>query len=630
VSVPQGAELVVAGNDTGAPRTLTAGEPHTWNGTDAIPESRMGATYKVKDGQAPGAYAKWDARRFKESGKLRALKPGETVTVERIVFRKDDGKHEAIQTQVDGQVAYVWSIRDGQHNFEALLEEPGRASERSQDPVVSASWSSRLAHLNDHPVFSARMKNVQDGAAAKVSFFALVDAGAEEHDQELSAHEVKVAQGGIAVSFDPHELATDHDLLSHPQPVFAKVEVSGKAFALRSALITVYSGPRLQNAPPSVQTTPAGAKTIVAFAEIARTSPIDGQLKTDRYRTSDGNEPALRKLSQLSSDLRRRFVAQGSDELYIGTVGGELHLANEEQQHMSAAEAIVAQQDALLRIYPDAPVKKLYSRPEDAYFSNWGMTVGICAQDCSHKLHPRGVKSGCTEEIRQKNLLACANVAPRKKRDPDPTELCRTAVPEPTRLPIVAKRCFSDLGTCHSVQHDKSRCFLQTVVRGPENVERGRWYVSFPFVTDDWRRKPHDHRKWPYHGDLSGAVEGKKVPPQRHFRVLLMNPQNGAAVVCSGEDWGRHRLEDEGNQKIDGAAVTLDEFKKKGRVFGLNPVVRWKLNFHGSHGAPVVLFAFVPANTPLGPVPDDTVIQLRKQATYLQIMGVDPVPESAP
>jgi hypothetical protein len=252
-------------------------------------------------------------------------------------------------------------------------------------------------------------------------------------------------------------------------------------------------------------------------------------------------------------------------------------------------------------------------------------------------VNARGVKSGCTEEIRQKNLLACGNAPifdPKAYDKKDnkvwhKTDLCRHTVADATRRPLVAHGCFSSLGTCHSLGHDKSKCFLQTVVRGPENVERERWYASFPFVTDDWREVDHDHRKWPYHSNHAGAVEGKKVPANIHARFLLMNPQNGNAVVCSMEDWGNHRLEDEPNSKVDAAAVEKNEFKGKwSRAFGLSPETRWKLAFKDNY-AHVVLFAFVPANTPLGPVPEGTLIQLRKRATYLQIMGVEKVPEKA-
>ena len=140
--------------------------------------------------------------------------------------------------------------------------------------------------------------------------------------------------------------------------------------------------------------------------------------------------------------------------------------------------------------------------------------------------------------------------------------------------------------------------------------------------------QPHNKRRWPYHGDNSGAVEGKQVHGVRNFRVLLVNPQNGNAVVCSGQDWGNHREEKYSNPKIDSAAVEKDEFKTKKlrRVFGLNPIVNWKLGFKNSD-AQTVLFAFVPVGTPLGPVPEGTVIKLRKQATYLQIMGVEKVPD---
>jgi hypothetical protein len=632
--VPDKARLTVAANDTAAPRTLQPGAPQqTFNGTDPLPQSRLGLRLKVKDGQAPGAYAEFNPRTHKESKKIRALKPGEVCEVERIVFHLDDGSAEVIQTHVDSRACYVWSIWKGEHNFEAEIDPPGKAGEKkeSKDPVVLASWSAQKAHLNDHPVLSARVKNISDGTELTVTFFAMLVTGAEEHDEELHGQKVKVANAGFSVPFDPHQLAADHDLLGHPQPVFAKVKVGDKTLSLRDVALTVYDGPREQERPPPApQKAPEGAKTIVAFTQIARTSPLDDKLYVDRYRTADDKEPQVRKLSQLSTELRGRFVQEGEEELYIGTVGGEMHLASEDLQNVSAAKAITAQREALQRLYPDAPLDRIFAKPEDAWFSDRGMTVGICAQDCPKGVNSRGKASGCTEQIRTKNLLACALVPAAKKKEgeKDLTDACRSAVKEPTKLPIVAGSCASYLNACHKVNHDKSKCFLQTVVRGPESEERARWYVSFPWVTEEWRKQPHNKRRWPYHGDNSGAAQGKQVTGVRNFRVLLLNPQNGNAVVCSGQDWGNHREEKYSNPKIDSAAVEKDEFKTKKlrRVFGLNPIVNWKLGFKNSD-AQTVLFAFVPVGTPLGPVPEGTVIKLRKQATYLQIMGVENVPD---
>jgi hypothetical protein len=408
--------------------------------------------------------------------------------------------------------------------------------------------------------------------------------------------------------------------------VYAKVKKGDTELSLRSAAITNYAGARVPEPAPAPPQTAAGARRIVAFTEVARTSPVDGQEKIDRHRTMDGKEPKLRKLSQLASDLRARFVEQGGDELWFGTVAGEMHLATEAQAGMTAAQAITAQREALRALYPDAPLDRLFAPPEEAPWHNRGMTVGICAQDCKEKVDARGVKSGCTEEIRTKNLLSCSNVPFNDKKPKDKgANLCSTAVPEPEKRPLKAVHCYSSLGTCHHVRHDKSKCFLQTVVRGVESEERERWYVSIPLITDDWRKEKH--RKWPYHGNHAGASEGTKVPPHRNLRVLLVNPQNGNAVVCSMEDFGPSGNESEGNAAIPQAGIARDELLGMGHLCGLSPEVNWKLGFMHGHGNPVVLMAFVPADTALGPVPEGATIELRKRATYLQIMGVDPVPE---
>src|SRR5216684_6219388 len=115
---------------TAAPRTLQPGAPQqTFNGTDTLPLSRLGLRLKVKDGQAPGAYAEFNPRTHKESKKIRALKPGEVCEVERIVFHLDDGSAEVLQTHVDSRACYVWSIWKGEHNFEAEIDPPGKAGE---------------------------------------------------------------------------------------------------------------------------------------------------------------------------------------------------------------------------------------------------------------------------------------------------------------------------------------------------------------------------------------------------------------------------------------------------------------------------------------------------------------------
>jgi hypothetical protein len=637
-AVPDKAVLSVAANDTGAARKLQPGlAGQTFNGSDPLPESRVGLAFRVKEGQSPGAYAAFNERTYKESKKIRALSAGETCVVERFVFHRDDGSAEVIQTHVDGKAAYVWSIWNGEHNFDTDLDPEGgkaEAKKENKEPLIVASWSAAKAHINDHPVLTGRVKNIKDGAELEITLYAMIGVGAGEHDEELHKDKVKVANGGFSIPFDPHQLASDHDLLAHPQPVFAKVKTGDKTISLRDSAITIYDGPREVPRPPPApeKQTAAGAKTYVAFMQVARKSALDNKEYIDRWRTADDKEAPVRKLSQLSADLRKRFVSDGEEELYIGTASGEMHLASEDLTHKSAAEAITSQREALRALYPNAPIDKIFSKPEEAWFSDRGMTVGICAQDCHTTVHKSGLANGCNETIRKKNLLACGSVTAKG----DLGDSCRTVIKDPTKLPIVAQHdanagviCASYLHHCNSAHHDKSKCFLQTVVTGKDSVERARWYISFPWVTEEWRKVKHKLRKWPYHGGNTGAAEGNKVRGT-HFRLLVMNPQNGKAVVASGQDWGNHKPEKEGNPAIQAAAVEKDEWmnKKQHRVMNLNPIVSWWLSFTNSN-AHTVLFALVPASTPLGPVPDDAVITLRKQARYLQIMGAEKV-EGAP
>jgi hypothetical protein len=283
---------------------------------------------------------------------------------------------------------------------------------------------------------------------------------------------------------------------------------------------------------------------------------------------------------------------------------GEMHLATEDQANLTAADAMRRQIERGKQLYPDIP-EWIFAKPEQAYYKDNGMTVGVCAQDCPKEVDKKGLKTGCTETIRQNNLLSCKNAK-------HPT--CKTAV-TPGSLPVVATKCHSALGICHSVGHDKSKCFLQTVVRGPDNEDRERWYVSIPMKMKDGI--------WPYHG---GHNHGNNL------RVVLVNPRNGKAVVCSMEDYGPSGKTNEGHPAIPEASVAKNEFLdgKWGHICGMSYETRWKLDLHGVHGEPIVLLAFVPSNTPLGPLAEGAVIKLRRTATYAQIMAKEKVPEKAP
>src|SRR5207247_3026770 len=121
--------------------------------------------------------------------------------------------------------------------------------------------------------------------------------------------------------------------------------------------------------PPPAPQAVAGSKTFTAFVAIKRTSSLDSKEYIDRWRTADDKEAQVRKLAQLSQDLQKRFAPEGGDEVYIGTASGEMHLAHEAIGNMNPADAMTAQREALRKLYPNAPIDKIFSKPEDAWFS---------------------------------------------------------------------------------------------------------------------------------------------------------------------------------------------------------------------------------------------------------------------
>jgi len=377
-AVPDKAQLVAVLNESGAQRTLMPGRApgdQAFNGKDLLPEARLGLPMRVRKGEAPGIFRQWSDRSFKLDDRIRSLGAGTQLTVERIVYRKDDGKLEAVQAHVGGELAYLWSIWDGEHNLET---DPGAKAPASgqQGPSVQASWSARIAHLNDHPIFAGRVTGIDDGAELEVRFAAILSTGAPEHDVELHDEKTKVAKGGFSVAFDPHQLVADHDLLNTTRPVYAKVKSGDHEFSLRDQAIAIYPDGRIEDSPPPPpEEVPEGAHVVYAFTEIDRGGTID------RHRTKDGKEPQTRKVSQLSGEVARRFASDGGDEVYVGGIVREMHLATEAQEHLTAAQALEQQKSALLAIYPDAPVKDLFAKPEEAFFRDNGMTVGVCAQD---------------------------------------------------------------------------------------------------------------------------------------------------------------------------------------------------------------------------------------------------------
>jgi hypothetical protein len=598
-------KLLAVVNETNAPTHLMPGDApgnQTFNGNDVVSDPRMGLVMRVKEGKTLDFFANWNGHSFAPEKKIGTVAAGKTLDVERIVFRKEDGSFEVVQAFLGDKLGYVWSIDKGQEN---VTPEPADHQKGDgKEPRIVASWSNRTAHINDHPVLAGRALNVAEGTELEVTFAAILAMGAPEHDDDLHVEKVKVAKGGFAIAFDPHALTMEQNLLEQPRPVYAKVKVGDKLQSLRDQSIVIDDGKKQQDRPP---TAPSARKdkppmVVHGFVEIARKSEKLGDV-VDRFTTKDGKEPKTRKISQLKGEVAARFAADGNDEVYIGGTVGEMHLATEDQQDLTAAEAIQEQKQRGKALYPDLP-DWIFSKPEEAYFRDNGMTVGVCAQDCKTHVVDRGKKTGCTEEIRKKNLLSCQYAR---------NELCKKAV----KLPIVDGRietqsCYSALGVCHSVGHDKSKCFLQTVVRGPSSEDRERWYVSIPM-------KMKDHT-WPYHG---AARHGNNL------RVVLVNARTGAAVVCSMEDYGPSGKTKEGHPEIVESSLGKNELLDWGHLCGMSYETRWKLGLHNTHGEPVVLLAFVPSNTPLGPLPEGAVVKLRKTATYEQILGASPVEKAS-
>src|SRR5207302_1259132 len=147
----------------------------------------------------------------------------------------------------------------------------------------------------------------------------------------------------------------------------------------------------------------------------------------------------------------------------------------------------------------------VFADPKRAATADNGMQSGLCAVHCKTAVSGEGQRTGCTEEIRVKNLGSCHNAH---------NGVCQKAV-APIQLgqkPKVSS-CASDRGACAEAAHDKSKCFVTDPVLGDNAELRERYFVSLPMrVADDAR--------YDYKGNL---------------RVVLINPCNGKAVVCSQE-----------------------------------------------------------------------------------------------
>jgi hypothetical protein len=151
------------------------------------------------------------------------------------------------------------------------------------------------------------------------------------------------------------------------------------------------------------------------------------------------------------------------------------------------------------------------------------------------------------------------------------------------KKPSVKKgACPDDEISCAAAQHDKSKCFLAAPVTGDGAEERERWHVRLP----------------------EGYPKGR--------RVLLLNPKNGAAVVCSQEA-SASGGKCQGHAEVPEAGVQQDEFKDKATGLAASYETFWKLSLPRTGGDAVVLCAFVAVDAPLGPLADDAIITLKKK-----------------
>ena len=587
--VSEKGQLVQVVNETGAPATLTPGDAprhQSFNGEEVVPEARLGLRMKVKQGAMVRAYGKWDPDKFQleQPGKL--LAPESSIHAERIVFRREDGQFELISLLQGRTEVFCWSIEEGEEKIAPDLP----AEQQKKDPDAIASWSQRIAHLQDHPVLAGRVQNIGDGTELQVRWFAILSMGAPEHDQELGSSKCKVAAGGFAAAFDPHVLTSDSDLLNAPRPVYAKLKAKDKELNLRDQAITIYGDSKFPDAPPKPAAAPAPgsaeAKEIVAWFEVSRDDA------TDRFTGWGKTEFDTRALTQLTGAVTQRLAGDGQDKIWVAPAYAAQHLALESEKGMLPGAALAHHAGLLRAAWPDAPTWVIGADPDVAWKAENGIETGICATDCKTAVAPAGRNTGCTEKIRVTNLGSCHNGTEAR---------CRTAV-QLGKLPVVKKDgCPAEIASCAGAQHDKSHCFVSGVVRGEHAEERERWHVRLPLRTAG--------AGYPYLRD-SG----------RNLRVLLLNPQNGAAVVCSQEARGP-RWKSAGNHESPEAAVQKDEFKDKDTGLGASYEVFWKLGLPRAGGEAVVLLAFVDGATPLGPLPPEVPIRLKKSEIYASLMG---------
>lgn len=586
-------QLVQVANETSAPETLTPGDQpgvKTFNGDEVVPDARLGLPVKIKQGQMVRQFARWNADKFEPEGPGALFDPEASVEIERFVFRKDDGTYECAQTFVGGVETYFWSIDDGKENV--ALDLP--AEKQSKDPQVFASWSTRMAHLTDHPVLAGRVQNIDDGAELEITWCAILAKGAPEHDAELHEDKVKVAAGGFAAAFDPHVLTSENDLLNAPRPVYAKVKAKGKDLPLRDQAVTVYGDAKFPDTPKPVDKGPgagpaAAGKPLEVYFEVARDDA------TDHFTGWSKEEYPKRKLSQLTGAITSRLSGDGQDEIWIAACQPSQHLALESEGGKALADALADHGSLLRKSFPDAPDWIIASDEDKGWAAGNGMQTGICAHDCQVAVTSAGRKSGCTEAIRVKNLTSCQHGS-------DPA--CAKVVQIGARPSVKKDACPDEETSCAAAGHDKSKCFLDGVVKGDKAEERERWHVRLPMRT-------------------SGAGYPYLRDDHQNLRVVLINPATGAAVVCSQEARGPY-AKSQGNVEVPEAAVAKDELKDKDAVLAASYETFWKLGLPRGAGDAVVMIAFVDNTTPLGPLVDGTPIKLKKNRAHPVAMGDSP------
>ena len=586
-------QLVGVSNETGAPGSLTPGNApgnQTFNGDELVPEPRLNLPMKVKTGAVVTTYSNWNAGKFEPEAERGSAAPGLELVAERIVFRKDDGTYELIQALIDGVETYCWSIEDGTEKI--ALDLP--AEKQTKDPAVFASWSARIAHLEEHPVLAGRVLNIDDGTQVDVTWLAMMTVGAPEHDHEVAKEQCTIAAGGFAIAFDPHVLTSDAGLLNTPRPVIARLTIAGKEFALRDQAITIYGdAPKFPDKPePSTagagSTPDATGKSIDAFCEITRDDATD-------KLTGWSNAPfPVKPYSQLTGAVTHRLLKGDATDVYFAAVEPSQHLAFGDEVGMSIADALNHHASSFAAAFPDAPDWVVGKDPATAFAAGNGLQTGFCASDCKTIVAPAGRKAGCTEQVRQANLGSC-------KQSPLPA--CSKVV-QLGKSNLAKAGCPEIETACAAAQHDKSHCFLSGSVKGDGAEERERWHVRLPMRTAG--------AGYPYLRD-----SGKNA------RVVLINPSSGAAVVCSQE--ARGPIEKvSGNAAADEAGIAQDELKDKDTVIAASYETYWKLGIARGASDAVVLIAFVSAETPLGPLADGATVTLKKTADFGVLMGDRP------